>query len=102
MNKSNPNDANKLKFKKKGLNNATEERMRRNVFLKYKGAVTEKLANDLSKISAPIRIVFTLDKMRTYVSHLKSKMERYNQSNLIYQFKFGFCNEEPMYIGYTE
>ena len=100
LNKSNPNDANKLK--KKGLNNATEERMRRNVFLKYKGAVTEKLANDLSKISAPIRIVFTLDKMRTYVSHLKSRTERCNQSNLVYQFKCGFCIEAPSYIGYTE
>ena len=86
LNKSNPNDANKLKFKKKGLNNATEERMRRNVFLKYKGAITEKLAMDLPKISAPIRIVFTLDEMKTYVSHLKSKTEWYNQSNLIYKF----------------
>ena len=102
LTKSNPNETNKVKFKKKEVVNATEERMRRNVFLKYKGAVTEKLAMDLSKISAPIRIVFTLDKMRTYVSHLKSKTERCNQSNLVYKFKCGFCIEAPSYIGYTE
>ena len=36
------------------------------------------------------------------MSELKSKTERFNQSNLIDQFKCGFCNEAPRYIGYTE
>ena len=99
--KSNPNKS-KNENKTKEVNNATEERVRRKVFLKYKGLATEKLAKELSKIHVPIQIIYTLDKLRSYVSQLKSKTDKYNQSNLIYQFKCGFCNEEPTYIGYTE
>ena len=97
--KSNPN---KSKNKTKEVSNATEEVVRRKVFLKYKGLATEKLAKELSKIHVPIQIIYTLDKLRSYVSQLKNKTDKYNQSNLVYQFKCGFCNEEPTYIGYTE
>ena len=43
-----------------------------------------------------------MDKLRSYVSQLKNKTDKCNQSNLVYLFKCGFCNEEPTYIGYTE
>ena len=99
--KSNPNKS-KNENEMKEAKNATEEIVRRKVFLKYKGLATEKLAKELSKIHIPIQIIYTLDKLRAYVSQLKCKTEKCNQSNLIYQFKCGFCNEEPTYIGYTE
>ena len=96
--KSNPN---KSKNKTKEVSNATEEVFRRKVYLKYKGLATEKLAKELSKIHVPIKIIYILDKLRSYVCQLKSKTDKYNQSNLIYQFKCYFCNEELTYIGYT-
>ena len=55
--KSNPNQ----KVLSKKLENDTEEKVRRIVFLKYRSTETEKLAQDLLKIEALIKVVFTLD-----------------------------------------
>ena len=43
-----------------------------------------------------------MDKLRSYVSNLKNRTEKCNQSNLVYLFKCSFCKEESTYIGYTE
>ena len=56
--------------------NATEEVVRRKVYLTYKGLATEKLAKELSKIYVPIKIIYTLDKLWSYVSQLKSETDR--------------------------
>ena len=61
---------------------------------------TEKLAQDLLKIEAPIKVVFTLDKARSAITSLKDRTSDQNQSNIVYRYTYGLCKEE--YIGYTE
>ena len=79
--------------------NDTEARMKKLIFLQYRGIETERLAEKLIDIGCIIKPVFTLRKMKTMTPSLKAKTELFNQSNLIYQYECASCNEA--YVGYT-
>ena len=79
--------------------NVTEARVKKLIFIQYRGIETERLAEKLIDIGCIIKPVFTLRKMKTMTPSLKAKTELFNQSNLIYQYECASCNEA--YVGYT-
>ena len=79
--------------------NDTEARVKKLIFLQYRGIETERLAEKLVDIGCVMRPVFALRKMKTITPTLKPRTELFNQSNLIYQYECASCNEA--YNGYT-
>ena len=61
--------------------NDTEARMKKLIFLQYRGIETERLAEKLIDIGCIIKPVFTLRKMKTMTPSLKAKTELFSQSN---------------------
>ena len=66
-------------------------------FLQYRGKCSERYASDLSKTGVPIRVVFTLRKIRTVTSSLKEPLEKTLRSGVIYQLTSPRCT--ACYVG---
>ena len=79
--------------------NDTESRMKKVIFLQYRGIETERLAESLLDIGCLIEPVFTLRKLKTLMPSLKSRTALCSQSNVIYKYECASCHEA--YIGYT-
>ena len=79
--------------------NDTEARVKKIIFLKYRGIETERLAEKLIYIGRMIKPVFTLRKKKAITPTLKPRTDLCNQSNVIYQYECALCS--GAYVGYT-
>ena len=69
------------------------------LFLQYRGKCSERYASDLRKTGVPIRIVFTLRKIRTVTPSLKEPVEKTLRSGVVYQLTCPRCT--ACYVGAT-
>ena len=69
------------------------------LFLQYRGKCSEKYAKDLYKTGVPLRIVFTLRKMKTVTPSLKEPVEMNLKSGVVYKLTCPRCT--ACYVGAT-
>ena len=69
------------------------------LFVQYRGKASEHYANDLGRINAPCRVIFTLRKLKTVLPSLKPPIDHLLKSKVVYQIKCPGCNAS--YVGQT-
>jgi hypothetical protein len=83
----------------KPIRNETEERVKKWMFLPYRGQATDAYIKKLTNIGALIRPIITTTKVKDVLPTLKPKIPKEFQSNLVYQFKCSRCTST--YVGKT-
>ena len=69
------------------------------IALQYRGAETDKFVAKLKSCGAPIQVVLTLRKLKTYLPSLKPTIPKMLKSNVIYKITCPRC--ESCYVGKT-
>jgi len=69
------------------------------LFVQYRGKNSEKYASDIKRTGVPVKIVFTLRKLKTVTPSLKPPIEKALRSKVVYQFTCSRC--EACYVGAT-
>ena len=77
--------------------NDTENRVKKLVFLQYRGIETERLAESLLDIGCVMKPIFTSRKLKTMTPTLKPSTKLFNHSTLIYHYECVSCKEA--YLG---
>jgi len=75
-------------------NDEIEKKM---MFLQYRGKLTERFRNSLSRLNAPCKVILTLRKLKTVLPSLKAPVEKALQSGVVYQITCSRC--EARYVG---
>ena len=69
------------------------------IFINYRGKVSEKFEKSLKKLEIPVKVIFTLRKLKTTLPSLKPKVDMNLRSKVVYQIKCPCCN--ACYVGMT-
>ena len=69
------------------------------LFIQYRGKSSDKYASDIRKTGVPVRIIFTLRKLKTVTPSLKQPVEKSLRSGLVYKFTCPRCS--ACYVGAT-
>ena len=69
------------------------------LFVQYRGKSSEKYASDIKRTGVPVKIVFTLRKLKTVTPSLKPPIEKALRSKVVYPFTSSRC--EACYVGAT-
>ena len=67
--------------------------------IQYRGKCTEKYARDLRKTGVPLRVVYTLRKLKTVTPSLKEPVDMSLRSGIVYKLSCPRCN--ACYVGAT-
>ena len=73
--------------------------MKFNMFIQYRGSVTDQFIQNLRASHAPVQPVITLRKSRTFVSQLKVSVPLEISSRVVYQITCPSCG--ACYVGQT-
>ena len=69
------------------------------LFVQYRGKCSEKYASDIKKTGVPVRIIFTLRKLKTVTPSLKEPVEHGLRSGIVYKLSCPRCS--ACYVGAT-
>ena len=69
------------------------------IALQYRGAETDKLVARLKNCGAPVQVVLTLRKLKTYLPSLKPQIPKMIKSNVVYKVTCPRC--QACYVGKT-
>ena len=69
------------------------------MFIEYRGKVSEKFEQSLKKCNAPVKIIFTLRKLKSSMPSLKPPVEKKLKSGIVYRIVCPCC--KACYVGYT-
>ena len=69
------------------------------LLLQYRGAVTDQFAKRMKACGAPMQVVLTLRKLRSYLPSLKPPVPKMLKSNIIYKISCSRC--QACYVGKT-
>ena len=69
------------------------------LFLQYRGKVTEDYVRKLRRIEAPVSIILTTRKLRSFLPSLKPQIPKMLRSGVVYKFTCPRCG--ACYVGYT-
>ena len=69
------------------------------LFVQYRGKSSETYASDIKKTGVPVKIIFTLRKLKTVTPSLKEPIEKALRSNVVYKFTCSSC--KACYVGAT-
>ena len=69
------------------------------LFIQYRGKPSENYANDIRRTGVPVKIIFTLRKLKTCTPSLKPPVEKSLRSKIVYKFTCPRC--ESCYVGAT-
>ena len=69
------------------------------LFIQYRGKPSESYASDIKKTGVPVKIIFTLRKLKTVTPSLKPPIEKALRSKVVYKFTCPRC--EACYVGAT-
>ena len=69
------------------------------LFVQYRGKSSDKYANDIKKTGVPVKVIFTLRKLKTVTPSLKPPVDKSLRSGLVYKFTCPRCS--ACYVGAT-
>ena len=69
------------------------------LFVQYRGKSSEKYASEIKKTGVPVKIIFTLRKLKTVTPSLKQPIEKALRSKVVYKFTCSSC--KACYVGAT-
>ena len=69
------------------------------LFVQYRGKSSDKYASDIKKTGVPVKIIFTLRKLKTVTPSLKPPVDKSLRSGLVYKFTCPRCS--ACYVGAT-
>ena len=77
----------------------TELQQSHRVLLQYRGPATDQFVKQLKRCGAPVQVVLTLRKLKTYLPSLKAPISKLLKSNVIYKVTCPRC--QACYVGKT-
>ena len=69
------------------------------LFIQYRGKVSESYEKSLKKISAPCKVIFIIQKLKTVLPSLKSEIPKVLKSGVAYNISCSRC--KSCYVGQT-
>ena len=69
------------------------------MFVEYRGKVSEKFQQSLMKCSAPVKVIFTMRKLRSVMPSLKPMVDQSLRSGIVYKISCPRC--DACYVGQT-
>ena len=69
------------------------------IFIQYRGKISDDFEKSLKRINSPVKVIFTLRKLKNILPSLKPKVEKSYKSAVVYQISCPRCM--ACYVGQT-